>query len=351
MSAAGQNGVPALELSYRRMVRWYPSRWRRANEDALVGTLLDVAASEGRDKPRRSEVVDLAVNGLGARVAAIFPASARESAATFALATGTSWALMYFFVQDWMPWNPGTPDHPGPHHYSLNPFGPFNSAGVIVTALWILATVLLFAGQVLATRIMLLTAAATSVVLMAIGIGSAPEYVQIWPNPDRLTFTLLTMLAVLAASGRPRRNWAFIGGLIAWVIGLAGGLLGAHVLDRVSVPTDAGLPYYYDYFNRYLWQGIPLSPGILALGVTVALIAATILRYSGRRGWAGATVLSAIPWAIATIINWATWGNPAAAPAVPLTIIVALWVALSIAALRPGRLDENRVTRGTPDPA
>jgi hypothetical protein len=63
--------MTSLEKKYRAAVRWYPRRWRRANGDALVGTLLDRAEAEGRAHPNHSELRNIRVIGLGKRLAAI----------------------------------------------------------------------------------------------------------------------------------------------------------------------------------------------------------------------------------------------------------------------------------------
>lgn len=94
-----------LAARYRRLLAWYPQRWRRENGDALMATLLDVAEGEGWNRVRLGDAVDLAVNGISARVSAVLPAVARDRAAGFAAATGLAWSLAYFLVEDWMPWS------------------------------------------------------------------------------------------------------------------------------------------------------------------------------------------------------------------------------------------------------
>lgn len=58
----------ALEARYRRLLRSYPSRWRAANGEVVLGTLLDVADAEGRDRPTAAERRTLVVDGLAHRL-------------------------------------------------------------------------------------------------------------------------------------------------------------------------------------------------------------------------------------------------------------------------------------------
>jgi hypothetical protein len=57
-----------LSLEYRRLMRWYPERWGRANEDAMLGALLDQADSEGRRVPARAERAALTRAGIAERL-------------------------------------------------------------------------------------------------------------------------------------------------------------------------------------------------------------------------------------------------------------------------------------------
>ena len=334
-----------LEKSYRRVLRWYPGRWRRENEDAIVGTLLDVAQEERRDRPRRAEMIDLAAHGIGARITAVFSAQARDQAASFALATGVAWSLVYFLVQDWTPWNPRA------HAVALDPFGPFNSAGVLVTALWVLAAVFVVRGRSTLARFSTLGAALLAIALIAFQASSSSAYAIVYPSPDRVTFVLLAGLGVIAAVGKPHRNWTTAAASTTWFIALAGSLLIMHQVDRVSVPLAEGLPSWYDFFNRYLWAGGLLSPGVTGILIVIALSAAVALRVTGRR-FGETLILSAAPWMASVLAKWAMslGGDPSALGMA--TLMVAVWVALSIAALTlPPRVQQEGRAHGAPDTA
>jgi hypothetical protein len=65
--------VSDLERQYRKALARYPKRWRRHNEDALLGVLLDNAEAEGRVDMSRTDRSDLAVNGRRLRIAHALP--------------------------------------------------------------------------------------------------------------------------------------------------------------------------------------------------------------------------------------------------------------------------------------
>lgn len=64
-----KNAAPESPLSaeYRRLMRWYPRQWRLANEEAMLGALLDQAESEGRQEPTAAERSAMTKGGLARR--------------------------------------------------------------------------------------------------------------------------------------------------------------------------------------------------------------------------------------------------------------------------------------------
>lgn len=57
-----------MSAEYRRLLRWYPARWRERNGDVLLGTLLDAAEADGRAGPSRTEAWSLRAHGLAERL-------------------------------------------------------------------------------------------------------------------------------------------------------------------------------------------------------------------------------------------------------------------------------------------
>ncbi|MFC4241792.1 hypothetical protein ACFOYW_00280 [Gryllotalpicola reticulitermitis] len=306
--------------------------------------MLDIADSEGRDHPRPSEILDLAANGVGARIAAVLPAAARERAARFALATGLAWSLLYFLIEDWMPWAPAA------HRLAPQPFGVFNSPGVIVTTLWTAAIMLLWAGQVAAARITLLASAGAAVVIVALQ-PPTPSPTFSYPSPDRPTFVLLAALALVASAGRPRRHWSTLATAGGWGIALSGFILTAHQLDRTAIPQTQWRWWWYDFFGRYLWQ----APAAVLTVITAALILAAIVNLAGRRTAAATIVFSLAPWAAAALaayaISWTGWA-PTSRILQRLVIMAVAWAIASAVVLIVRRTRGlERGSHGTPDPA
>jgi hypothetical protein len=53
---------------FRRLLRWYPTRWRVLNGDVLLSTMLDAAEREGRITPTRTERWSAVIHGTGAHI-------------------------------------------------------------------------------------------------------------------------------------------------------------------------------------------------------------------------------------------------------------------------------------------
>lgn len=84
----------ALERRYRRSLRAYPPAWRAENEEVVLGTLLDVAESEGRDRPAPGERWTLATDGLAHRL----DRRVALVAAVTAFAASTGGAIVSLFL-------------------------------------------------------------------------------------------------------------------------------------------------------------------------------------------------------------------------------------------------------------
>ena len=69
-----------LEQRYRRLVRVFPARWRRAHEDELIATLLD-AAEPGRTSIAAREAADLVRSGMVLRYRDVRDARLAQTAA------------------------------------------------------------------------------------------------------------------------------------------------------------------------------------------------------------------------------------------------------------------------------
>lgn len=60
--------MSGLDDRYRRLLRWYPARWRAAHGEVVLGTLLEAADGEGRRRPTVGETWTIRLSGIGERL-------------------------------------------------------------------------------------------------------------------------------------------------------------------------------------------------------------------------------------------------------------------------------------------
>lgn len=269
-----------LEGRYRRLAGWYPRSWRAANEDVLIGTMLDIAEAEGRTEPTPAERWDLARAGVAARLDAVVPARVRDAIAASSLGTGGAFALVYFVFVVWAPFLPDRAVH-----LAEVGSGPFLSTGSVTAVAFAALVVLACAGHRRSARIGGVLTVLAAVGTLAIG--------RVTPDPASAAATnmlVLGLLAGLSLLGAPRRirTVPLVGA--AWLVVLVGGLA---VNDRLLGIGE-----------RELWTAVasPYSvppAAALALLVAVALLAAgrpvpAVVAASGTLPWVGATALQAV---------------------------------------------------------
>jgi hypothetical protein len=271
------------EKRFERALRWYPRSWREQNQDAVLATLLDVAEAEGRDAPRHSEIVNLALNGLSARAGIALPAAVRDPAASFALATGAAFALVMFVGELRGPWRGGSQEFA----YSAgDTFGVFDNTGVIVYGLWLIAFVLTIARRTGLVRAALGLAMLASVVLTILRFIL---WRSEWVGPNTTTAAFLFVLGLVAVAGRPRSRRAL--GLQAPAI-----LLVLSALWAVNWSSYRGARA-----DTFFWWR-PASD--YTVGVTLVLVLLLALGLAGLRRptLAGILALSAAPWFVEFLV-------------------------------------------------
>lgn len=229
---AQRSGSP-LENRYRRLTRWYPRTWRAANEDAFVGTLLDVADAEGRATPTRPERLDIVGHAVSARLDRIVVPHVRDAGSTIALTMGTGFSLAEFLVSSWAPWI-----HGNPVPASLVQVGPFRDTGFVFAGLWLVAlaaalTVRWAVGRI-ALAVCILAAVLTPYWFV--------RFPGIW-SVDRGTLTLFAACALVALVGRPIRSHHTAAAAVGWF------LLGVVSYGSVGHLTGEWLT------SRSLWDG------------------------------------------------------------------------------------------------
>jgi len=268
----------ALEARYRRALRWYPRRWRADNEDAILGVLLDGATE--RDRPRAAEVLDLAANGLRARLEPLdrmLPSTVRDRASDLALGLGFGVAFVLLLMQEWAPWATSVePWIPAPAGV-----GPFAGWGGLLYSVWVTAFLLIVSGFSRTGRWLLVASIPFSILLVS--FASTTE----WQRPPALALAAMGSLALITALGRPlarRTSWLPLA--LAALVTLASVIFSfvsnVEVTTRVTaVEAWRGLIFGNGAGEWYLWALI-----------TLAAIAAIARRWS----WFGAAALLSVPW-------------------------------------------------------
>ena len=310
---------PSLEQRYRRALRWYPSKWRAANGDVIVGTLLDGA--EGRETPRRGELVNLAANGLLTRFSAIanlLPAGVRDRASSVALGFGTGVVLVMLVVQEWAPWATPDPYYPAP----ANAIGPFHGWGGVLYCVWVVSFVLASVGASRAARVVLATSIIFAIALSGMYTDSW------WLRPTNFALAVLGALAFIVAMGNPR---GFRGGRVFM---LASAIFGA---GWVLVPFARNVEWTTLVTPREIWSMAVYGSGNGPMLMFWLLVFAVVAFIARKWSWFGALALLATPWvglALATLSRQTGGGELVLAGALVAGCIVAALVILYVRGYR-----------------
>jgi hypothetical protein len=271
----------SLEARYRRLLGWYPRSWRAQHEDAVVGTLLDVAEGDGRDSPTREEQTSIVGHGLETRLDRVVVPGVRTAASAIALTAGTGVALTEFVLSSWAPWGRQF----GATGWWPTRVGPFYDTGFLFAGLWIVALVAALTGHWAIGRASLTLSIVASVVTPHLVTGySAVQSV------DRTTLALLASLALLAIVGDPResgRALPLLGATAGWAL-----LAVAIYLTSPSVPGE-WLP------STTLWAQVGTF-WYFAVAVIVVASGLAVARF-----WNAAftAILSVAPLALTFVVN------------------------------------------------
>ncbi|MFC4242676.1 hypothetical protein ACFOYW_04760 [Gryllotalpicola reticulitermitis] len=295
-----------LSAQFRRWARWYPASWRADSGAAMLGTYLDVAEEEGRDRLTVPEKAALVTGGLAARLDTVIPSRVREAVALIMVPLLGVYGLVVGLVFEWAPWAATARSNwlapvAGRAGQEVLSFGPFLSPTIIVAGLCVLAWLASLAGPEWLYRGAL---GATVVVGLVLAVTAHLGHVEIggWEglHVDFGGFTYLralpvlfpAVLALLALPGaRPRPARVLIGAVL-WAASLypAAKLSGGwsiHDFLSGAAPVTDSLFFLVVVGSNVAW-------GAAVLG----LFAGLVLTFARRRGLAAVIVLATLPWAV-----------------------------------------------------
>jgi len=271
-----------LEATYRRAVRFYPAEWRAANEDVVIGTLLDEAEDTGRMRPRFTEVASLAAHGVSASVGAFGYrfAGTRDRLASLAFGAGFALALVMFFGTEWIPW------YPEELYTPAEQVGPFASATVLVNVLWFAGLMFAISGRRWLARVALLLTVPISVVAILL-VDLVPV---LWNRPPATALAFLMVLAVLASLGRvARRDVTAVAATV--VVAFAG--------ITALVATMDGAPLSWRPDRAWVIAAAGWWPALLVL-------VSIVLNFTRATTWSAPLLGLGIVWAgYSTVAGWA----------------------------------------------
>ena len=329
-----------LEQRYRDALRWYPKNWRASNEDAVIGTLLDVADDEKRSQPARGELSNLRLIGLGARVAPvarIYPASVRDRAAAICLglAAAISLSAIARIVIDSVVTatnNPAT---------ARNPFSWPSILCAVVYLLWMAAAAATVSGGGRASRWLVV---ATIPAVIAVRIVADHVAQQVWTSTT--TMCILIVLAIIVAAGTPcavtrGRGVTLIAFGISVLATAAVGLVDSHDLFAQSplvifenlVVGGPALIFYSQGDLVVYWSDLLLRPFQAWFGVAIPalILLAGILSRRRRFAWAGGTLVPLVPIVLTLLLS-------DAAPIAVGTTLLVIGVIIGMAVVALGLL-------------
>jgi hypothetical protein len=374
-----------LEKSYRRLLRWYPARYRHRHEEEILGVLMS-AARPGQRRPGARESADLVWSALKIRIRmATRRADSQPWAAALAL-TGVLLPLLMlllklaFFLEGGVRYGFGSPadfligayGEPGSfaRSFQLNPYSIAFTANVTDALRAGPVPALALAGLVCLGWRRAAAAVAALVPLAFLAISLTSGYTLL--DAPRVDVTLyayaLEALVLLIAPSTPR-GWHALrwrpsallaAATVAAAIGMNGGLRSLLRARPVS-PAALRLRMLRDprLFRDYLasphgfidrlfgigaggWGDWLLHQGTLVAVIIVALTIMLVTSPVNRR----VLCLLGIPFALGAVIYLCTLTNPPlpgaagnALTAIPVLLILLAAMALVLANSRPAGPD------------
>ncbi|MEO6115167.1 MAG: hypothetical protein ABIP33_02180 [Pseudolysinimonas sp.] len=216
----------ALEIEYRKLMRWYPRRWRGENEEAMLGALLDQAEHDRRDHPTEAERSALRREGL----AHWFGLPLRGQ--RLRLVPLIAGAALSVFYSAFIIWSPST-NYPGS-------IGPFSNPSIITCILLVIA---LISGLLVRGRVASVLALAAAAAEIAIGLAAAAHPTMgpsPWEGPSISTVVLFTGIAILSGLSLGR-GWGLAAGSLLVLAGTAAMVLVSFVQAALGQFSTASI--------------------------------------------------------------------------------------------------------------
>ncbi|MFC4241844.1 hypothetical protein ACFOYW_00545 [Gryllotalpicola reticulitermitis] len=329
-----------LSAEFRRWSRWYPSSWRADSGAAMLGTYLDVADAEGRDRLASRDKAALVAGGIASRMDLVVPSRVRDGVAAVMLPLLGIYGLVIGLVFEWAPWAASTRAHwfarvsadfGGSVRFT---FGPFLTPMVIVAAFAVLAWITCMFGPAWLYRSVLAATVVAGLVVTWMAHFGVGGFQELRATPP-LFAALLALLALPGA--RPRRGYVLLGSVL-WeaALFLASHVSGAWTLhdfaDGTSTTTDS------------LFFMVIIGPPVAWIAAVLGLVAALVLAVARRRSLAAIIVLCTLPWA--AYAPGPEVGSESPLMWAPLALGYLAAAVIAIVAMRVSR---RRITRRVPD--
>jgi hypothetical protein len=267
MTRAAMTDVTALERRYRRLLTWYPARYRRLYGEEMIGVLL-ASAPTGQNRPGKADILDLIGGGLRARLRWSRTGEGnpawRDALAVFSVVAPvvllgwlTAGYLAYIEQQMVRPLLPLLP-HQLISRTDSALLTVLIGTGVAVAALAVC--------PVLARRGRARAAAMVGVIAAAAAVIGLVQVYRVFGAPDTeftLYLSLFAVMEVLAlvASPGPARGWQLLprrGVVVLTVIS---------VVAIAACTASGARNEYWNYVNTIL----DISGGVSVLGVALTL--------------------------------------------------------------------------------
>ncbi|HEX3679751.1 MAG TPA: hypothetical protein VHU90_08525 [Galbitalea sp.] len=321
-----------LDQRYRRAIRWYPRSWRAANEDALVGALLDRAEDEGRTVPAAGELSNLWRSAIQTRLGIfgrLIPSAARANAAIITLGIGISisTAGVYFGGIGW-----ATLDGSYYQYFSFGILLHSLLSGQFIYVIWLAVLVVALLGLKRTARTLLAASILLSVVWSVIA-----QAIGLYGHPSSISIGFVDLLALIALPGlvstsaRRRRSLAIsaaIFTLLLWSVYLLRSYGGGYWGNGAT---------NIDYF----WA--PLAVWLIFVGIPLALLLAIVFARLRRPAVAGGILFAGVPLIYLSLFAVGNRSNAMEVAGIVIAVLVAIALAIGLLRLLGLRIHITRV--------